>query len=176
MPRFDASTSTCRIRTRRTGVLSAVGHDLEIDVANFSIDADQERLEVRARFDATSLRVLGAVQHGRLNADQLSPSERAQIEQHIADDVLRSHRFPEVVFQSSSVDQLDDGYRVRGELSLRGVARPLTIMVDRNGDRLIAEIVIHQPDFGIKPFRALGGALKVHADVLVTFTAPALGR
>ena len=38
--------------------------------------------------------------------------------------------------------------------------------------RLVAEVRLHQPDFGITPYRALLGALRVRADVLVSLSIP----
>jgi hypothetical protein len=45
-------------------------------------------------------------------------------------------------------------------------------MARRSGARLSGEVVIHQPDFGIEPYRALGGALRVRPDVSVEFDLP----
>jgi hypothetical protein len=36
----------------------------------------------------------------------------------------------------------------------------------------VAEIKLHQPDFGIKPFTAALGALKVKPDVVVRVSVP----
>jgi hypothetical protein len=36
----------------------------------------------------------------------------------------------------------------------------------------VAEVKIHQPDFGIKPYTAALGALKVKPDVLVRVSVP----
>jgi hypothetical protein len=37
----------------------------------------------------------------------------------------------------------------------------------------VSEVRVHQPDFGIKPYSAALGALKVQADVTVKVSAPA---
>lgn len=174
MQRFDASNSTCRISTRREGMLSAVGHDLEIGVGTYLIEVEEAPLRVRAQFDARSLRVLGAVEHGRLRNDKLSQRDRDQIDRQIADSVLASHLFPHVEFVSTEVEPNPEGHSIRGELRLRGASRPLRLAARRVPAGFELQATIHQPDFGIKPFRALGGTLRVHADVRVHITTPAL--
>jgi len=157
-------------------MLSAVGHDLEIDVADFSIDVEGPALRVRARFDASSLRVRGAVEQGRVRPEKLSQRERDQIDRQIADDVLDSRSHPYIEFISTEIEPDPEGYLVRGELRLRGASRSLRVAARRVPAGLEVHATIHQPDFGIKPFRALGGTLRVHPDVRVHITAPALAN
>jgi hypothetical protein len=174
MPRFDPLNSTCRVLTRRAGVLSTIGHDLEIDVHSYWIDVDDETLQMRAQFDASSLRVRGAIEHDRVYADKLSPRNREEIDRHIADEVLLCRQYPHIQFASTSVEQVGARYFVRGDLRLREVSRPLQFSAQRESDRMRADVTIHQPDFGIKPFRALGGMLRLHADVQIRISTPAL--
>jgi YceI-like domain len=174
MHRFDAANSKCRISTRREGMLSAVGHDLEIDVSSYSIEIEDGPLRVRARFDASSLRVLGAVEHGRLRHDKLSQRDRDQIDRQIADEVLDSGAHPYIEFTSSEIEPDREGHLIRGELRIRGTTRSLRVAARRVPAGLEVHATIHQPDFGIKPFRALGGTLRVHPDVRVHITTPAV--
>jgi hypothetical protein len=174
MQRFDASNSSCRISTRRQGMLSAVGHDLEIRVDAFVIEIEEGPLRVLARFDARSLRVLGAMERGRLRTDKLSDRDRDQIDRQIADDVLASDRFPDIEFTSTAVTASPEGYLISGELRLRGASRSLRLLARRVPAGLELHATIHQPDFGIKPFRAFGGTLRVHPEVGVLLTTPEL--
>jgi hypothetical protein len=43
---------------------------------------------------------------------------------------------------------------------------------ERQGDRAIARLTLNQPDFRIKPFRAMMGALRVKPEVLLEVSAP----
>lgn len=174
MPHFDPDNSECRIYTRRAGVLSAIGHDLALAVGRYEVDVEDSPLRVRARFDASSLRVLGAVHGGAVDADTLSARDRTQIERHIADDVLEAGRYPYVEFASTEVEPGASVYRIRGRLRLHGQERAIAFSAPSNGERAEAEVTIHQPDFGITPFRAFGGALRVHADVRVRLHLPRL--
>jgi hypothetical protein len=170
MPRFDSQNSECRVYTRRAGMLSALGHDLEIGVNSYRIDVEATPLRVRARFDARSLHVLGTVDGGAGHVDKLSPHDREQIGRQIADEILFAARHPNIEFDSTHIEPHEGGYRIRGRLRLRGVDTPIEFSARRQERRVAADVTVHQPDFGIKPFRAFGGALRLHADVRVRVT------
>ncbi|MBW1758625.1 MAG: YceI family protein, partial [Deltaproteobacteria bacterium] len=59
-----------------------------------------------------------------------------------------------------------------GTLQLYGKSRSIQTSVRATGGRWVAELKLHQPDFGIKPFSAALGALKVKPDVLVRVSVP----
>lgn len=158
----DESTAECLVFTYKEGLLSPIAHDLRIRVSRFVIEADADR--VRARFDAASLRVECALRDGAEHP--LSERDRRQIEHHIADGVLKARRWPEIRFDSRAVTE--EG--ASGTLTLCGVERPLGVPMRREDGRRVCEVRLHQPDFGIRPFRAMLGTLKVKPDVLVRLT------
>jgi hypothetical protein len=170
MLQLDAQSADCRVLTLCEGLLSALAHDLELRVTCLTIAVDEERRAVDARFDATSLRVVYAMRGGRPLPDALGPSERAQIEATIVRDVLDAARFPEIRFTSSGVAEEAGGLRVTGTLALHGHERTLVLPVRAEGDRFVAETVVHQPDFGIRPYAAMLGTLRVKPDVTVRVT------
>ena len=63
-----------------------------------------------------------------------------------------------------------------GTLALHGVERQITVQVRPEGDRMVAAVPLHQADFGIRPFSALLGALKVKPDLTVRLSLPAAPR
>jgi hypothetical protein len=172
MTHLDASTAECLVFTHKEGLLSAVAHDLEIRVGSFDLEVDDATLAVRARFDAASLRVVGAMHGGALAPNVLGDADKQKIEQHMGEDVLHVREHPAIVFASSSVTREGDGFRIDGELTLHGATRPLCFVARPEGDRLVAEVSIHQPAYGIKPFTAMLGALKVKPDVTVRCSVP----
>jgi polyisoprenoid-binding protein YceI len=88
--------------------------------------------------------------------------------------VLHSNQHPVVRFESTAVTPLDDGgYDISGNLTLHGVTRPISTRTRVENGRQVAEVQIHQPDFGIKPFKAMLGTLKVQPDVRVRCSVPA---
>lgn len=171
---FDPSNSECRVFTKRTGILSAVGHDLELAVGEYRIDVTDSsapELRIDAEFAACSVRVVAAVVNGTPRQDVLSTHDQDTINRHIAQDVLESARYPYIVFRSMRVEHDDAEYRIHGLLSLHGADRPLLVPARRVGERIEAQAVVHQPAFGVRPFKAFAGALKVHPDAVVRISA-----
>jgi polyisoprenoid-binding protein YceI len=156
----------------RDGLLSAVGHDLLLRATAFEVALDPDTPAVSARIDARSLRVVTAMRDGRVLRDALRPAEISDIEQAIATEVLRTARFPEIRFVSTEVHPTDGGYDVQGSLSLAGTTRPLVLGIRREQGRFVTEVTLHQPDFGVKPYRAMLGALRVKPDVVVRASVP----
>jgi polyisoprenoid-binding protein YceI len=166
MIRLDAGAARCRVFTFKEGLLAAAAHDLELEVTRFSVEVELEAGEVDARFDAASLRVVQALAAGR--PALLSARDRQTIERHIVEDVLHAARFPEVRFRGRS---RADGAALDGTLTLHGRERQVQVALGRDGDARTGEATLHQPDFGITPFSALLGTLRVRPDVRIRFTA-----
>lgn len=173
MPSYDATTATCHVFTFKEGVLSAVAHDLRLRVERFTIDVDEAAGTVRATFAASSLRVDCAMKHGREDFDALSDRNRREIEGNIADDVLHTKRYPEIVLRSSRIEGEGDERRIEGTLSLHGAERPLRATARRQAGRWVTEVELRQPDFGIKPYSAMLGTLKIQPLVRVRVSVPA---
>jgi hypothetical protein len=172
VPHFDQRSAECTVLTFKEGLLSAVAHDLMIRVTRFDVDIDDASLAVTARFDATSLQVATAMHAGAPQPSALGESDKRKIEENILSDVLRARDYPEVRFRSTEVTRSGEGYRVAGELSLHGKTRTITFDARPDGERLSAEITLHQPDFGIKPYSAMLGTLKIKPDVIVRISLP----
>lgn len=173
MTTYDATTATCHVFTFKEGVLSAVAHDLRIRVERFTIDVDEAAGTVTATFSAGSLRVDCAMKNGREDFDALSDRNRREIEGSIAGDVLNARRYPEIVLRSTRVEGQDDERRIEGTLSLHGAERPLRATARREAGKWVAEVELRQPDFGIKPYSAMLGTLKVQPVVRVRVSVPA---
>jgi polyisoprenoid-binding protein YceI len=173
MPAFGPDTATCEVLTFREGLLSAAGHDLVLRVGAFTIDVDPAAPSVTARFDSTSLRVVAALRDGRAVAAP-SAADARDIERTIREKVLQAARFPEIRFGSTAATPRPDGYEVRGTLTLAGRSREISFTAREAHGRVEAEVRLHQPDFGIRPYSAMLGALRVKPDVLVRISLPAL--
>jgi hypothetical protein len=99
----------------------------------------------------------------------LGDDDKANIEQTIDDEILKR---TSITFRSTSVEVDGDSLHVRGELTLAGRTRPLAFDVDTSADgRLDGKVVLTQSQWGIKPYTALFGALKVADEVEITFDA-----
>jgi len=171
MPSFDASTATVTVEAFKEGLLSRVGHDVRLEVTSFTVEIDADG--VTATFDPRSLRVLGAVRDGRIDDGALSAKDRSTIEGYVRNDILAASRFPTLRFEADEVDVDGDEADLEGELELHGVTHDLSVHAERDGDHWVAEVKLHQPDFGIRPFKALMGALKIKPGIRVTVRLPA---
>jgi hypothetical protein len=65
-----------------------------------------------------------------------------------------------------------DGFAIAGTLSLHGRQKRVAGTAVRTGGKLCLELTLHQPDFGIKPYSAMLGTLKVKPDVRLKITVP----
>ena len=171
MPTYTAADAECLVYTFKEGLLSKVAHDLKIRVTQFELSVEDGA--VKGTFDPSSLRVVCARKDGRDDPSALSESDKAKIEQHIRKDVLEVKRYGSIVFASTDVAIEGDRAAVKGELTLHGVTRPIVAQVARDGGSWTTEVPLHQPDFGIKPFSAMLGTLKVQPDVRVALRIPA---
>lgn len=170
------------VRTYREGMAAKVGHDLVMTVTRWSgtIDLDPDdpaSSRISATFDPGSFHVVS----GSGGAKPLSDKDRKDILGNIADKVLHIGRHREITFRSDSVDASDPSrIRVTGQLTITGTTRPVTAELrveQQDGSvRSTATIPIRQSDFGIKPFTALLGALKVRDDLEVDIEATVQAR
>ena len=91
----------------------------------------------------------------------------------IAREVLDARRHPWIEFRADLPALAGPAEaRLEGVLAIRGRERPQKVNVRREGDHAVALASIHQPDFGIRPYTAMLGALRVRPDVGVRLTAP----
>ncbi len=166
-----SGVSACYVFTFKEGILSAVAHDLKIRVTKFDIQIEGES-SVRATLDARSLRVECARRGDSDDVRALSEDDKRSIEETVAREILKAREYPEIRFASTSVEREGGGYRVRGELTLCGVTRSIAFVSRPLGDGQVAEATIHQPDFGIRPYRAMLGTLRLSPDVRVRVEVP----
>jgi polyisoprenoid-binding protein YceI len=167
MPIITEREGEVRIFTEKDGLLSAVAHDLEIAVERFRIEWDDARSKLTATFDPKSLRVLHAIVRGAPSPSSLSSKDVRKIEENIQRDVLETARHPDVTFESTSIEADGDAQRVRGTLTLHGRKKPLDARFTRDGDRHVTELTFDQRDFGITPYSAMMGTLRIKPEVRV---------
>ncbi|MCB9599113.1 MAG: YceI family protein [Sandaracinus sp.] len=170
MSTFDATRAECSVFTYKDGLLSKIAHDLRVKVERFEVKVDGENVE--ATFDAKSLRVVCARKDGVDSHGTLSSGDRSKIESNIQKDVLETSRHPEIRFTGKATID-GDRATVTGQLTLHGTTRPLTIEGRREGGRWVGRTRLHQPDFGITPYSAMLGTLKIQPTVEVELSLPA---
>jgi polyisoprenoid-binding protein YceI len=161
VPTFDAAAVDCRVSVFREGLLTSVGHDLTLQVTALSLEVRDDDA-ITADFDAGSLRV---------TTEAVSASDRKKIERN-AEETLATRKYPKIEFRSVSVVRNGDRARIEGDLTLHGVTNPISVEARDDGKHWNAKIVLDQRKFGIKPFSAMLGALKVKPEVEVDISVP----
>jgi polyisoprenoid-binding protein YceI len=173
MTRYTQDDAETLVFTFKDGLLSKVAHDLKLRVTRFTVELDPEASSVSAELDPASLVVVNAVRDGSEAPEALSDADKQKIATQVRNEVLETDRHRLVRFQSSQVERRSDGgYAVAGELTLHGATRPLRFDTRLEGGRQVAEIELHQPDYGIVPFKAMMGTLKVKPSVRVRISLP----
>ena len=173
MQRFDQSSAICRIFTYKEGILSYLAHDLRINVTSFTITVGGKDHFLEVYVDTRSLRVDCAMENGRERPDLLSARDRTDIDRNIIRDVLHTDKYPDSILFSSSVKKDRENYLVKADLTLSGRKQEISFDVRKeDGTRYAADVRLHLPDFGIKPFSALLGAIKIKPDIVVHIEIP----
>ena len=160
VPTFDAAAVDCQVSVFREGLLTSFGHDVTLQVTNLSLDVGDDD-GITADFDPGSLRV----------TTDISASDRQDIEKN-AEKVLEPRKYPKIQFRSVSVVLDGTRARIEGDLTLHGVTSPISVEACDDGQRWKATIILDQRKFGIKPFSAMLGALKVKPEVEVNISVP----
>lgn len=171
MTRYQAPEARCVVYTFKEGLLSKVAHDLRIEARDLWVEVAPTGGELSAEVRVASLRVLSAMKDGA-PSDALSASDKAKIEDTLRGEVLAATRFPIVRFEGHA-EVRGERASVQGALVLRGVTRPLRFDANLREGRWVARVRLHQPDFGVTPYKAMMGTLKVKADVEVELSIPA---
>jgi polyisoprenoid-binding protein YceI len=161
---------TLSVRTSRKGAASKAGHDLLIRVdrwgatVQFAADLAQSVLELTA--DSTSFTVL----EGTGGMKSLGDDDMAGIAQTVNEEVLKG---TPITFRSTAVrPDGDTRLHVTGDLELANGINLIAFDVDVAADgHLTGTAVVKQTEWGMKPYTALFGALKVADEVQVSIDA-----
>ena len=105
-----------------------------------------------------------------------SEKDRGQVQKTMETDVLRVSEYPEVTFESTTIETsgIADELRVHGKLTIRGKTMPVVISVtftrQTNGTyRATGKFSLKQSNFGIKPIQLAGGTVKVKDELQTEF-------
>lgn len=160
-------TAAIHVYTFKDGLLARLAHDLQLTLERFEIH--REGAAVTGRFWPASLRVDGVMRKdGALDTATLSAADRTKIAGNMADEILHLDRHPEARFAGAT-----HGTMIEGELTLVGVSRPVRAEVQASGGRLRAEFTLVPSRWGIPPYKALAGAIRLQDRVLVRVDLPA---
>jgi polyisoprenoid-binding protein YceI len=163
--RLGPDNATLSVHTERAGAAAKAGHDLLIHVtsweATITVGDSPDAVSLELSADPTSLRV----QEGTGGMMALDDADLDNIHQTIDDEVLKRR---DIAFRSTGARADGDVIHADGELTLFGNAHPVSFDLRIGDDGAVsASAVVKQTDWGMKPYSALFGALKVADDVRV---------
>jgi polyisoprenoid-binding protein YceI len=171
-------TGALRLRTSRAGVAARAGHDLLLEIGQWSgrltlTGDDPATAELDVEIDLGSLRVL----EGTGGVKPLSDGDRREIRK-TALRVLDVERHPTARYVSTGIRPTTGGGTIDGTLTVRGeeAAVPIEVSETTPGSWRGTATVL-QTAHGITPYRAFLGALRL-ADAVgveVSVTLPAGG-
>ena len=164
----DPTTRRSRCGPERAGAAAKAGHDLVIHVTSWEAELvvgdDPAGTSMELSADATSLRVIEGTGGMQALGDD---DDLANIHQTIDDEVLKRQ---DIRFRSTRVQTEPDGSRNprRGRPDARRQHPADRVRPRRRRRReLSATAVVTQSAWGMKPYSALFGALKVKDEVEV---------
>jgi polyisoprenoid-binding protein YceI len=165
--RLGPDNSALWVLTGRAGAAAKAGHDLVLRVTSWEgalvVGEDPADTSMELTADASSLRVV----EGTGGMQALGDDDVANIHETIDDEVLRRR---DIRFRSTRVETERDGGRIRaeGDLTLSGETGPIAVdLAVGPGGELSGTAVVTQSAWGMKPYSALFGALKVRDEVVV---------
>jgi len=167
---FDRDKTLVKVFTfKAPNLVSRFAHDLELhnDVIDGTVEVADGRATVRAAVDLWNLGVVDGL---------LNPSDKADAERLMRTKILKRRNVAWARFDGQI--SVDAGRPVaRGELSLVGgrrrkVALPFELVSAEDGHfRAALRHELIQSDYGIKPFTAMMGLLRLQDRILVEIEA-----
>jgi polyisoprenoid-binding protein YceI len=153
------------LRTSRAGLGRRAGHDLTIEAAGWSgtatVDlADPAASAVRIEIAVDDLEV----REGTGGALPLTDANRVEIRKNIRQ-ILKADRHPAIIFESAKVSGTLSDFTIEGDLTIAAATRGITVRGTAGGDRITAHGTVAQSRWGIKPYSAFFGALKLADEV-----------
>ena len=142
--KIDTQKSTLTIHVGKTGTLSGLGHEHEVRAPIHSGTAETgSHPAVEVHVNAADLRVI----------DKDAEKDRAEVQKTmLGPEVLDSEKHQEIVFKSTSAESSgQDKWTLRGNLTLHGQTKPVTVQVTLKDGHYTGESTVKLTDFGIKP-------------------------
>jgi polyisoprenoid-binding protein YceI len=169
----DAKASLFSVHALASGMVAVVAHSPKFAIRSFQGSAtfvpdssDESSLELTLKLNSLDI------------MDEVSTSERREIEKVMFQEVLESDRYPIAEFKSTlitSTKSAENMYRmiVFGDLTLHGITRGLkfesTVMIGETTLKAQGSFSILQSDFGLKIASVAGGSLKLKDELKCTY-------
>jgi polyisoprenoid-binding protein YceI len=165
---FGPQNGQMVVKIYREGMAKKAGHDLIIDVKNWKATANIAENPAESSFSGTADAGSFTVREGVGGVKPLSEGDKADIKKNITQKILTT---PEISFTSTEVQPSGDAATITGDMKIMGKAAPATVKLSQQGGKVKGNMTIAQTKWGIKPFQAMMGALKVKDQVEIELEA-----
>ena len=165
----ERASSKLAVRTRASGMLARLAHDLELVASDFTGHATLEGDGFSAELvvPVASLSVVGTLHGERVDASALSPADRADIERKIREEVFPGTREMRVHAKGTSRDRAEVTVEVAsGRLSLPVALR---VTEDAARTRVAGRVELSMKRLGLREVKGPLGAFRVRDEVEVSF-------
>lgn len=170
---IDQSSGVLEVHTGVAGRSARLGHRLVLAPTTWraAVEVDGEQpVSLVVTVDAGSLEVVS----GEGGLTPLTSPERAVATAN-AHRSLKVKANPTIEYRSVAIEATENGFRVRGDLTICGTTRPcdfaLAYEEAEPAPALATAVPVRQTDFGIKPFSLMMGTLQVADEVTVVARA-----
>jgi len=159
------------LEVAKTGLLSGKKHLFVLEKYSGRVELDKsnpDKSRVELTMDPASLLV---------KDDWLSAKDAKKVQEEASVKMLAVNQFREMTFRSTSVRSIAiDRYTVEGMLTIRGIARPVTLEVTMRDYRFEGSGVFKMSSYGLKPPSAALGAVGTKDEMTVRFQLVATPR
>ena len=156
------TNGTLHVLTFKDGLLSKIAHDLQLSLTRFEVtEADGA---ITGHFWPESFQVDGSVKNGQVDPHGLSGKDQRDILKAIQQKILHTKRHPTVDFEGTL-----EGDQLSGNLTLQGQSQPISCTIDVTDGHIRGEVTIQPTRWGISPYKALMGAIKLKDRLVIRF-------
>ena len=168
--KLTPATSTFSVHTDTEGLLSALAHKRLIQATKF----DGKIIYVEDTVENSTVEILIETDGLLTTEKDISESDRTEIIANMRE-ALATKSYPTMHFSSHNVTPIKEGIKVQGTLRMKGTAKKIVVDVklERIENVLVSsgEFTVKQTAFGIEPYSALMGTIKVADEIRFEFKA-----
>jgi len=164
-----SAESTLTLEVFKSGILAGKKHLFFFEDYQGELDYDPARVEnsrVRLTIQARSV---------TCKDTWIKPEDRKKVLDAALNDMMAVNQYPQISFVSTSIVAKSKGqYEVRGDLTVRGIAKPVTLQaaVKSIGDvklEIDGDTHISHHDYGLKPLSKFGGIVGTKDQMTLRF-------
>lgn len=165
MPKID--DASIHVLTFKDGLLARLAHDLRLELGRHAINVEGDT--VSGLFWPDTLTVAGTLADGRLNPSGLSAKDCRDVVDNLQRKILETRKYPTVEFSGKISSRNEASLTIEGTLTIKGKSQNITLSANRNRGRVQGEVTLVPTRWGIRPFKAALGAIKLQDRISVGF-------